>query len=307
MDLRQLTYLCKIAETGSFSAAARELGIAQPAVSQQIANLEADLDTQLLVRSIRGAQLTATGQTLYAHAQKILAQVRAAQDDVSSEAATPKGVVTVVLPRMLTRPVGPRLMRRVMQNLPRVELGIHEALGLTASEMVRTGRCDFGVIATAGPPDTPDNELLYRETLYHVRAAPAAEDPRPVGHISFEDMLTHSLILSKERHGVRAIIEAVAREKKLRVDPLLETESSRLMLACVEQGLGSCVLPWPSVSEYLGRGALIADRIDAEHLMRQVSLIWAPEHQPTTGAKAVAAELRQIIKDCIAQDLIRTA
>lgn len=305
MDLRQITYFCKIAEAGSFSAAARELNVAQPALSHHIGKLEDELGVQLLLRSIRGTELTDPGKTLYEHGKKILAQVRAAREDVLQEAAVPKGVVSLVLPPMLGRHVGPQLVRRVRAQLPEVELELREALGLRAHEMVRTGRCDMGLVATAGPPDLPGSELLYSEHLYLARAIDDAHPPRPVGEISLEDALALPLVMSRERHGVRAIVEAVSRVNHLALDITLETESSRLLIAYIGQGLAAGILPWPSIFEQLDAGAIVADRIDAANLVRQVSLIWTPGQQPTTGARAVAEELRRTIAECREAGVIR--
>ncbi|MGR3455951.1 LysR family transcriptional regulator [Pseudooceanicola sp.] len=305
MDLRQITYFCKIAEAGSFSAAARELNVAQPALSHHIGKLEEELGIQLLLRSIRGTELTEPGKTLYEHGKKILAQVRAAREDVLQEASVPKGVVALVLPPMLGRHVGPQLVRRVRATLPEVQLELREALGLRAHEMVRTGRCDIGVVATAGPPDLPGSELFYREHLYFTRAADADNPPRPVGSVSLDEALSHPLVMSRERHGVRAIVEAVARVKHLTLDIALETESSRLLIAYITQGLATGILPWPSIFEQLDAGAIVADRIEEENLVRQVSLLWTPGQQPTMGTRAVAEELRATIAECRAAGVIR--
>lgn len=305
MDLRQIAYFCKIAEAGSFSAAARELNVAQPALSHHIGKLEDELGVQLLLRSIKGTELTEPGKTLYQHGKKILAQVRAAREDVLQEASVPKGVVALVLPPMLGRHVGPQLVRRVRAKLPEVDLELREALGLQAHEMVRTGRCDIGVVATAGPPDLPGSHLLYREHLYLVRAATAENPPRPVGTITLEEAVSHPLVMSRERHGVRSIVEAVSRVNHLTLDITLETESSRLMIAYIGQGLAAGILPWPSLFEQLEAGTIVADRIEAANLVRQVSLIWTPGQQPTMGTKAVADELRATIDGCRETGIIR--
>lgn len=305
MDLRQITYFCKIAEAGSFSAAARELNVAQPALSHHIGKLEDELGVQLLLRSIKGTELTDPGKTLYEHGKKILAQVRAAREDVLQEASVPKGVVSLVLPPMLGRHVGPQLVRRVRRYLPEVDLELREALGLRAHEMVRTGRCDIGVVATAGPPDLPGSDLLYREHLYLVRAVDADNPARAAGSITFEAALRHPLVMSRERHGVRSIVEAVARVNHLTLDITLETESSRLLIAYVQQGLAAGILPWPSIFEQLAAGGIVADRIEAGNLMRQVSLISTPGQQLTMGARAVAGELRKTIAECREAGIIR--
>ncbi len=75
MRFRQLRYFCKIVECGSFSRAAATIHVAQPALSQQIAELEAQMGIELLQRSARGVRPTRSGELLYREASVILRQL----------------------------------------------------------------------------------------------------------------------------------------------------------------------------------------------------------------------------------------
>lgn len=80
MGLRQLAAFVAIAEHGSFSAAARELGVVQPAVSQAVRRLEADLGLVLLARSTRRVTLTLAGEALLERARAVLREECALRD-----------------------------------------------------------------------------------------------------------------------------------------------------------------------------------------------------------------------------------
>ena len=84
MNLKRLKYFVKIVEVGSLTQAAAVLYIAQPALSQQVANLESELDQQLLIRTKRGVMPTEAGKVLYSHARSILLQCEQAQLAVNS-------------------------------------------------------------------------------------------------------------------------------------------------------------------------------------------------------------------------------
>ena len=84
MKLRQLEYFCTVAEARSISAAARELHVAQPPISRQIAQLEQELGVQLFLRGSKGMALTDAGQSLYRQAQQIFQDVRRVEDSVRS-------------------------------------------------------------------------------------------------------------------------------------------------------------------------------------------------------------------------------
>lgn len=79
MNLRRLKYFVKIVDIGSLTQAAEVLHIAQPALSQQVATLEGELDQQLLIRTKRGVTPTEAGKILYTHARTILRQCEQAQ------------------------------------------------------------------------------------------------------------------------------------------------------------------------------------------------------------------------------------
>ena len=83
IEARHLRVLRTVAATGSFSAAGRELGCTQPAVSQQMKALESSVGTPLLIRSGREMRLTQAGEALVRHAAGILAGLTAAEEAVS--------------------------------------------------------------------------------------------------------------------------------------------------------------------------------------------------------------------------------
>ena len=84
MKIRQLEYFCAVAEEKSISAAARELHVAQPPISRQIAQLEEELGVQLFLRGSKGLSLTDAGQSLYQQTQQIFQDIRRVEDSVRS-------------------------------------------------------------------------------------------------------------------------------------------------------------------------------------------------------------------------------
>ena len=84
MKLRQLEYFCAVAEEKSISAAARELHVAQPPISRQIAQLEEELGVQLFLRGSKGMSLPDAGQSLYQQTQQIFQDIRRVEDSVRS-------------------------------------------------------------------------------------------------------------------------------------------------------------------------------------------------------------------------------
>jgi len=96
MDLKQLKYFISIADFGSMTRASESLNIAQPALTQQVAKLEADLRTRVFDRGTSGVKLTPAGAVLYRYAKSIIKQVDDARLAVSDEDKYPTGRVTIV-------------------------------------------------------------------------------------------------------------------------------------------------------------------------------------------------------------------
>lgn len=122
MDLRQLRYFVKVVECGNVTHASEALHVAQPAVSQQMRNLEQDLGMQLLERSVRGVAPTAAGRTLYQHALELLRQADGTRELLRRDADTPQGRVTVGMPSSTARVLAIPLARAVRDRYPGIML-----------------------------------------------------------------------------------------------------------------------------------------------------------------------------------------
>ncbi len=121
MTPKQLTYFSRIAECGSFAAAAKELLIAQPALSQQIANLEAELGVTLFFRKPRGVELTESGQQLLTHAYAILRHIESAVLDVQSAAVEPQGAIRVGMAQSVNNVMAVELAAATQARYPHIQ------------------------------------------------------------------------------------------------------------------------------------------------------------------------------------------
>lgn len=123
MKLRQLEYFCAVAEARSISAAARELHVAQPPISRQIAQLEEELGVQLFVRGSKGMALTDAGQSLYRQTQQIFQDLHRVEDSVRSVGAWMSGRIRLGVIYSAV-PYALRYVERYHRAYPQVELYI---------------------------------------------------------------------------------------------------------------------------------------------------------------------------------------
>ena len=117
-NLRRLTYFVAVVETGSFTAAAERLGITKAVVSQQVARLESEFRTSLLVRTTRKVQPTETGQAFYLRCAEILRQAGEAFDSLAEGAAAPSGILRLTAPFDYGVGVVVPLIAEFMQRYP---------------------------------------------------------------------------------------------------------------------------------------------------------------------------------------------
>ena len=145
MQYRQLYYFVKIVEAGSFSQAARTIHVAQPALSQQIAELEAALGVPLLQRSARGVRPTVAGERLYEEASAILRKLENLPSVVRSSTGEVEGLVGVGMPASLsTTLVGP-FIEACKAAHPRITLKFIDGDSEFLREEVEKSRLDLAL------------------------------------------------------------------------------------------------------------------------------------------------------------------
>ncbi|WP_327317302.1 LysR family transcriptional regulator [Streptomyces sp. NBC_01235] len=145
IEARHLRVLRAVAATGSFSAAGRELGCTQPAVSQQMKALEASVGTPLLVRSGRAMRLTQAGEALVRHAAGILSGLTAAEEEVAAIAGLRAGRVRLVSFPSGSSTLVPTALAALRAAHPGTRVSLEEAEPPRSVELLREGDCDIAL------------------------------------------------------------------------------------------------------------------------------------------------------------------
>ena len=124
-DLNDLYYFALVVDHAGFAAAERASGIPKSRLSRRITQLEADLGVRLLQRSTRRFSVTDVGNSVYRHAQTMLAEAQAARDVVDRLSAEPRGVIRVSMPVSLAQQQMPQLLPDFMALYPQVRVQLH--------------------------------------------------------------------------------------------------------------------------------------------------------------------------------------
>lgn len=289
MNLRQLETFVRVAELGSFSQAARVLGLAQPALSRQVRALEADLRDTLLLRNGRGVVLTEAGRRLFDHGIAMLQLAQRARDDLAGQRGAPTGRVVIGLPPSLSRSLTRPLVDAFRRELPRARLAVVEGLSAHIAEWIATGRVDLGLLHNPEPQAALDITPLRQEPLHLVSARPARG--KALGApIALRALAEGPLILPERSHALRKLLDTQAALAGVRLDVAWEVSSIPAIIDLVSAGYGAAVLTPPMVAASAPARAL-QQRAIVEPPLATVLCLAQPAHKRATPLQRRALAL----------------
>jgi LysR family nitrogen assimilation transcriptional regulator len=286
MELRSIQFFVQIADEGSITRTAEKLGIAQPALTRHVKQLEAELGTALLTRLPRGVRLTTSGRDFLEHARRIMTEVGRAKERVRSSADTPAGEVIVGTSPTLAPLLLPGCIARTRQECPMVSLKVMEGFSPQLLDALLTGRLDIAVMTN--PPRSPALQLepLVSEPLVAL-GPPGARGA--VQAFSLAELSRTPFVVSV---GMRAIIDEQLRNfgTALRVEAEIDSiEAIRRLLVA---GLSWSLMPISAFHAEIASGNLAAYPIEGANLHR--ILVFA---RPRSEARTAAAdELERVVR-----------
>jgi LysR family nitrogen assimilation transcriptional regulator len=296
MDTRRLYYFVRIVDSGTISRAAEFLNLAQPALSQHVAALEAEFGQQLLIRSRRGVTPTAAGQSLYRSAQAILRLERAAKRDITSGASGPSGFASIGLGTFsCANTMGVNVLRKTRELYPDITIHFVENLSVIFSQAIKMGLLDAAILYDPGPIRGVQFEHIMTEEIYLV----ASKDQRVVEpgatEITLAEVGALELFLPRPHHILRQILERAFHDAGLELAVRAEIEPSLALLKAVKDGLGVACLPKSVVDEIFSEGDFQVLRI-IDPVMTATFALCTPEGQPMSeAANAVIQVIREEI------------
>lgn len=180
MKLDQLSHLTAIVEHRSLRAAARQLGVPQPALTRSIRALERELGTALFARETSGMVLTQAGRRFHLRASAIVNEAQRARDEIAQHSGDDRGTINVALSIMPHVGMLPYALAPFRQRYPKVRLQIAEALFPQVESGLREGAIDFYLGAAPRVAAAPGLKL---EHLFdNIRAVVCRKD-HPLGRV----------------------------------------------------------------------------------------------------------------------------
>ncbi len=300
MDLRHLRYFVSIVDSGSLSAAARELHVAQPALSQHVRRLEQELRISLLDRNSRGVTPTDAGRRLYQEARSLLAQAAQLPEVVRDAGESPSGEVRFGMSGTVGELIGAPLVEAARKRYPGVRLRPVEAMSGYVLDWLRRGEVDLALIyADSEPKGLAAQHLLSEELCLFGPVGARLGRARPGATVSLGAALKLDLITPGRSHGLRELLERGAHSIDNQLTPALEIDSYRQIKLLVLRGMGFGILPETAVRQEIELGLLHSWRIVRPILRRRVYLAHMKERPLSGAARALATMSLELIQELV--------
>lgn len=237
MDIKQLNHLATLVNEGSFTRAAEQLHIAQPALSQSIKRLEQSLGITLVDRHYQGRNkpvtLTAEGEALHKHATLILKQVQQAEAHIKSMANLTRGEVRVAVSGMLGSYYLPSRLMAFRHQHPSLKLSLFEGGTRHALTMLQKEDVDIAIVTSDDLTDEFDSHLLLQEQM--VVAVGLNHPLAQQKEITLKQFFNHELVMFQPGYFHREWILKQAKQLKVDANIAFETNLINLIKQVISQ------------------------------------------------------------------------
>jgi DNA-binding transcriptional LysR family regulator len=300
IDVRRLRVLCEVAAHGSFSAAADALAFTQPAVSRQIATLEAEAGTRLVDRSARGVRLTPAGQLLVEHAEAILGRLATAESQLEALAELDAGRLRLGTFPTASATLTPLAIAAFADEHPGVELRLIEGRSNETLPLVAAGEIDLAVVSDAGAEAPPDVVLDHLMDDPFYLAVPRGHPLADERGIRMEDLSEETWI--EGRHCADALMAAA---RAAGFEPRVAFDSAEWLgkQGLVAAGVGITLIPALALGTV--RDGIVLRSLGPDGPRRQVFLATHGWLSPAPAVAPMKAILRRVAREhCFSCDAL---
>jgi len=306
VDLKGLRSFVAVASVGSISRAAENIHIAQPALSNQIRQIEDYFGTDLFERTHRGVKLTPAGERLLTHARDLLRRFDSALEDVRDAISVPSGQVTLGLPQSMAGYLAVPLVQTVVQRWPDLRLQIVAMNNGHVGEHLAKGDIDLGMtFGTTGGDGIIYTKLLDEELVFvssngRIKDWLKQQNSRK-RTIQLKDLQHFPIILPTKAHSLRQRIDEYLRDTKNEISVIAEVNAIPQLIELAEAGVGSTVLAYSVIYQQVKNQKIDLLRITEPTITRSVYLC-----RNATIPLSIATSAIQTLIESLVSEMVKT-
>ena len=286
MQINQIAAFLAVSESGSFSLAAEQLHITQPAVSKRIRQLESSMDTLLFDRIGKRSILTPNGKAFKPHAEQILQELKAYRSGLSQQEGTPYGNLTLATSHHIGLHRLPRVLRDFKIRYPKVDLDLHFMDSEDACVAIANNELELAVVTL---PEVPEEDLLCEAVWIDQLVVVMATDHQLAKNPIIEPvaLLDHATILPSAGTFTRRIINNLFADCGGELKITLETNYLETIKVMVSANLGWSILPSNMLDE-----SLIGKQIGDLNVARPLGIVTRKSRTLSLSSSAMIELLR---------------
>jgi DNA-binding transcriptional LysR family regulator len=255
-DLNNLYFFAKVADFGSYTAAAKALGLQTSKLSRRIAALETELGVRLINRTTRRLSLTEAGKIFHRHCLALLDEAQAAKDAMSQILSSPQGLVRISCPTSLLQGGVADILVRFLAKHPRVRLAVD-----ATNRRVDVVDEGLDIAMRVRKPPLEDSDLAMRtfgpdEMILVASPKLIAAHGKPQTLEDIAGMPTLSMT-SADQHSTWRFVGMNGEPAELIHSPRLSTDDLSTLRRAALQGIGAVLIPHLLVANDLAGGALV--------------------------------------------------
>jgi len=291
MELQQLRYFIAVADSGKFTAAARDLHVAQPSISKQLRKLEDELGAALLERRRTGVVLTDAGAILLPWAKRMLADLDGARSEVAGLATLEGGRLSVGATPSLSTVLLPRVLAAFHAEHPGITLSVVEAGSRDLVDRLAAGDLDLALVILP----VPREELFETAPLIREELVLAVAKDHPLARrktVKVADLRGVPLVMFREGYDLRSATITACEQAGFHPTFAVEGAEMDGVLRMAAAGVGVAVVPRMVVER---GGPLVPVRLAQPTLSRSVGVAFRRDRHHSRAADAFVTRLRAFI------------
>jgi len=294
-DLNRWRTFLVIAELGSLTRAAHSLDSNQSLLSRQLNALERECGARLFNRTGRGVELSDVGIRILPQVRQLLGSAEALEKGVIGEAREPAGQVTIgSLSSISVSLIGP-LFTTIRERYPAIKLKVLEGSSGQLEEWLNEERVDIGILYRYGSSLPEQEQALATLDSYLIGCT--GDAVTSASEVTFSALHELPLILPSPPHGLRGVLDTMARREGISLNPAIDGNSLQLQKLLVEHEKLYAVLPLHAVWSEREAGRIQAARIVSPSMQQTISMALARSKGPSRAVMAVTARITDLVNE----------